>query len=49
MAKYRTKAQAKRAAMAIQSKAFGLYEHGCMTFAEINAIKKICMTAIRRL
>ena len=49
MAKYRTKTQAKRACMAIESKAFGLFEHGCVTLAEVSAIKKICSAAKKRL
>ena len=49
MAKYRTKTQAKRACMAIESKAFGLFEHGCMTLNDVNAIKKICSAAQKRL
>jgi len=49
MAKYRTKTQAKRAIMAIESKAFGLFEHSCMTLNDVNAIKKICMAAKKRL
>ena len=40
MAKYRTKTQAKRACMAIESKAFGLFEHGCMTLNDVNGSQK---------
>jgi len=49
MAQYRTKTQAKRAIDSIEFKAFGLYSHGCMTLNDINAIKKICMAARKRL
>lgn len=49
MVKYRTKTQAKRACMAIESKAFGLFEHGCLTLNDVNAIKKICNAAKKRL
>jgi len=49
MVKYRTKTQAKRACMAIESKAFGLFEHGCMTLNDVNSIKKICNAAKKRL
>ena len=47
--RYKTKTQAKNACNAIERKAFGLFEHGCMTLKDIEAIKKICMAARKRL
>ena len=49
MARYKTKTQAKRACRSIEQKAFGLFEHGCFTLNDVNAIKKICTAAHKRL
>mgnify|MGYP003628029333 CR=1 FL=1 len=49
MARYKTKTQAKRALRAIEQKSFALFEHGCMTLNDVNAVKKICTAAHKRL